>query len=170
MSISGASHTKQLSIKKQLELLKKALGSPNSINELTRNILLPALRSQGAFAALCLPEASIVSMSLNTHKTIADDILVNGYEELNDYRKAAFDRLIAAEETINEPARGTLYWYKDQLERKTKMLDQVANEIVLMTERLDEILKLAADMAITAGREAEFNKRRNELLRKYSKP
>ena len=99
-------------------------------------------------------------MSLNTHKSIAGDILDNGYEELNDYRKAVFDRLVAVEEAFNEPARGTLYWYKDQLERKTKTLDQVANEVVLMAERLDEILTLAGEMAITAGREAEFNKRR----------
>ena len=57
MDFSGTSHIKQLSIKKQLELLQVTLRNPNSIDKSTRNILLSALRSQGAFAALSLPEA-----------------------------------------------------------------------------------------------------------------
>lgn len=43
----------------------------------------------------------------------------------------------------------------------------IRNEVAEMSLRLDEVLSLAYQMAKAAGKEAEFSKRRNEILRKF---
>lgn len=163
------SRPKTTSVRKQFELLKQLTADPSSVADGVREVLLPALASQGALAALELPEMGIVGMSLNTHKAIANDELSGCYEAMNEYRKAALEKLKAAERRVAEPGRGTLNWYKSDAEEKSAKLQRVADDIALMSLQLDEVLKLGQQMAKAAGMEAEFNKMRAEILRKFKR-
>ncbi|WP_075256210.1 hypothetical protein [Herbaspirillum camelliae] len=158
---------KTASVRKQFELLQHVVKNPGSIAEPLRDALLPALASQGALAALELPEIGIVGMSLNTHKAIADEELLGRYAALNDYRKAALEKLRDIVRHAEKPGRGTIDWYKTELADKTAKLNRVANEIALMSQQLDEVLALAQHFAQEAGLNTEFHKRRSELLRKF---
>lgn len=158
---------KTASVRKQFELLQHVVKAPESIAEPLRDALLPALASQGALAALELPEIGIVGMSLNTHKAIADEELQGRYAVLNDYRKAALKKLKDVGRHPEKSGRGTINWYKTELAYKTAKLNRVANDIAMMSQQLDEVLALAQHMAQEAGLETEFQKRRSELLRKF---
>lgn len=158
---------KTASVRKQFELLQQLVKAPESLAASLRDALLPALASQGALAALELPEFGIVGMSLNTHKAIADEELQGRYPALNDYRRAALERLRDLDRHTDQPGRGTIEWYKTELADKTAKLNRVADDIALMSLKLDEVLALAQHMAQEAGKEAEFDKRRSELLRKF---
>ncbi len=163
------SRPKTTSVKKQFELLKQVISDLNSVASAVRDALLPALVSQGALAALELPEIGIVGMSLNTHKAIANNELSGGYEAINEHRKVALEKLKAAGRRSAAPGRGTLNWYKAEAEDKSAKLQQVADDIALMSLQLDEVLKLGQQMAKDAGKEAEFNKIRAEILRKFKR-
>lgn len=63
--------------------------------------------------------------------------------------------------------RGTIDWYKNELALKNEQLARVTNDIALMSQRLDEVLVLAQQMAEAAGKQDLFQKRRGELLRKF---
>ncbi len=158
---------KNTSVKKQYDLLAMVVKAPESVPKSVRDLLLPALVSQGALAAFELPDAGIVGMALNTHKAIANEALSGRYEALNDYRKAALKKLKAMEHQAAQPGRGTINWYKSELEEKSAQLKRVADDIAHMSLQLDEILKLSRHMAREAGMEKEFNKRRAEILRKF---
>lgn len=158
---------KSTSVRKQYELLKLIVKDPDSVAKPVRDLLLPALVSQSALAALELPEAGIVGMALNTHKAIANEELSGRYEALNDYRKAALEKLKAMERQAAQPGRGTINWYKRERDEKSAQLERIADDIAHMSLQLDEVLKLAQHMAKEAGKEQEFNKRRAEILRKF---
>ncbi|MCX4170310.1 MULTISPECIES: hypothetical protein [Paraburkholderia] len=158
---------KMASVKKQFELLQQVVKTPESVGGSVRDALLSALASQGALAAFELPEIGIIGMSLNTHKAIADAELQGGYQALNTYRKAALERLRELGRGADQPGRGTIDWYKSELADKAAKLNRVANDIALMSLQLDEVLALAQHMAQEAGKDAEFYKRRAELLRKF---
>mgnify|MGYP006900796921 CR=1 FL=1 len=155
------------SVCKEYELLRGVVRAPESIEESLRKAITPALSTQGSLAAFELPDAGIVGMSLNTHKTIADNVIEGGYEALNDYRKAALQKLKDLERRDERPGRGTIEWYKGELADKNEKLARVADDIALMSQRLDEVLALAQQMATAAGMQDEFQKRRGELIRKF---
>lgn len=161
---------KSASVRKVYELLKEIVRSPGLIDEKMRQIITPALSTQGGLAAFEYPELGIIRMSLNTHKAIANDAIEGGYDALNDYRKSALEKVKHLAKSEVRPSRGTIDWYKGELFEATKRLDKVTNDIALMSQRLDEVLALAQDMAREAGKEDEFYKRRGELLRKFRTP
>ncbi|MFM0148022.1 hypothetical protein [Paraburkholderia sp. RL18-085-BIA-A] len=167
--ISEMVRTKATSVVNLFKLLKDVVKAPESIEKPLRDALLPALTSQGMLAALCIPEAAIVGMSLNTHKAIANELeqLDGGYAALNDYRKAALSKLKDVDRIPELPGRGTIDWYKNELEEKNKELSCVANDIALMGLKLNDVLLLAHDMARKANQEEDFYKRRSEILRKF---
>ena len=122
---------------------------------------------KGDLAAFDYPEAGVVGMSLNTHKAIANKVLEGGYEALNDYRKAPSKSLRNLGRRRRRAGRGTIDWYKNELALKNEQLARVTNDIALMSQRLDEVLVLAQQMAEAAGKQDLFQKRRGELLRKF---
>ena len=160
---------KTVSVRKLFKMLQDVVKNPESIEGPLRAALLTALASQSTLAALCLPEAGIVGMSLNTHKAIANDLdeLEGGYEALNDYRKAALSKLRDLDRQTQRPGRGTIDWYRKELEDKSEELSRVANDIALMGQKLDDVIALAHEMALAACMETEFYKRRSEILRKF---
>lgn len=158
---------KSTSVRKEYELLRSLVRSSESVDESMRKTITPALSTQGSLAAFELPDVGIVGMSLNTHKAVADNVIEGGYEALNDYRKAALQKLKDLERMDERPGRGTIEWYKGELADKNEKLARVANDIALMGQRLDEVLALAQQMATAAGMQDEFQKRRGELLRKF---
>lgn len=158
---------KSASVRKEYELLRSLVRAPESVDEPIRKAITPALSTQGSLAAFELPDAGIVGMSLNTHKAIADNVVEGGYKALNDYRKAALQKLKDLERRYERPGRGTIEWYKGELADKNEKLARVADDIAFMGQRLDEVLALAQQMATAAGVQDEFQKRRGELLRKF---
>lgn len=150
-------------------VLKLLVKTPLEVNEALRLAIIPALATQGSLAAFEHTEAGIVGMSLNTQKAIAKDALAGGYDTLNDYRKAALAKVRELETRESAPGRGTILWHQDELAAKNVELKGVADDIALMSQFLDEVLKLAQDMSVGSGKQAEFKKRRGELLRKFPK-
>ncbi len=161
---------KSASVRMEYELLVKLVRAPESVDEKLRETISPALSTQGSLAAFEYTESGIVGMSLNTHKSIANNIIDGGYEALNDYRKAALEKLKELQTRGDRAGRGTIDWYKDELATKSEQLARIANDIALMSQRLDEVLALAQQMAEAAGKQDEFQKRRGELLRKFKQP
>lgn len=164
------SQPKSESVRKEYELLRAIVRAPESVDEMLREAIRPALSTQGSLAAFEHPESGIVGMSLNTHKVIASKVIDGGYEAFNDYRKAALEKLKGLSRREELPGRGTIDWYKNELAMKNNQLARVANDIVLMSQRLDEVLALAQQMSEAAGKQDEFQKRRGELLRKFKQP
>lgn len=161
------SQPKATSVSNQYDLLAKVVQQPDEIDEALRQSLLVALATQGTLAAFDHLELGIVGMSLNTHKTVADQTIKGGYNALNDYRKAALARLKDLREVQSRPGRGTLDWYKSELAIKTQSLERITNDVALMSKRLDEVMDLAYQMAADSGRLDEFQKRSGELMRKF---
>lgn len=158
---------KSASVRKEYELLRNLVRAPESVDATLRGAIALALSTQGSLAAFEHPDAGIVAMSLNTHKAIADKVIEGGYDALNDYRKAALQKLKDLESRDERPGRGTIEWYKGELANKNEKLARVADDMALMGQRLNEILALAQQMATAAGMQDEFQKRRGELLRKF---
>lgn len=161
---------KSASVRTEYELLKNIVRAPESVAVALREAISPALSTQGSMAAFEYPESGIVGMSLNTHKTIAGNVIAGGYEALNDYRKAALEKLKEHQKRGERAGRGTIAWYKDELAAKNEQLARIANDISLMSLRLDEVVALAQQMAEAAGEQDEFQKRRDELFRKFGEP
>lgn len=164
-----SSEIKSASVRNQLELLKHIIDDPTSVPKEITDLLRTALLSQGALAALELPERGIVGMSLNTQKAVANNELIGRYEAINEYRKAALEKLKFAERRASVPNRGTLIWYKSEIDSKTVSLKRVTDDVALMSQQLGEVLQLAQKMAHKAGLEAEFNALRAEILRKFKR-
>lgn len=160
---------KSASVRKEYELLRCLVSSPESVDEALRKEIIPALSTQGTLAAFEHSDVGIVGMSLNTHKSIADKVIEGGYEALNDYRRAALKKLKELELREERPGRGTIEWYKKELAEKNEKIARIANDIAFMGQRLDEVMALAQQMAAAAGMQEEFNKRCLELLRKFKK-
>ncbi|WP_292038169.1 hypothetical protein [Massilia sp. UBA6681] len=158
---------KSASVKAEFELLKEIVRSPHSVDEKLREAVVPALATQGALAAFEYAERGIVSMSLNTHKAIANTVVEGGYQVVNDCRKAALEKLKEHQEVGSRITRGTIDWYKKELAMKNRQLDRIVDDIAFMSTRLDEVMALAQEMAIAAGKLDEFMKRHGQLLRKF---
>jgi hypothetical protein len=158
---------KSASVRIEYELLIEIVRAPESLAAALREAISPALSTQGSLAAFTYMESGIVGMSLNTHKAIANNIIAGGYEALNDYRKAALEKLKEFQKRGERAGRGTIAWYKDELAAKNEQLARIADDISLMSLRLDEVVALAQYMAEAAGKQDEFQKRRDELVRKF---
>jgi hypothetical protein len=169
-SVHEKSLPKSASVRKEYEVLKALVTAPNLVDEGLRAAIMLALATQGSLAAFEHAESGIIAMSLNTHKALANSVVEGGYEALNDYRKAALIKLRDFEERESAPGRGTIDWYKNELSTKNTQLTQVADDIAIMSQRLDEVLRLAQEMAKAAGQQEAFKKRRGELLRKFKRP
>ena len=159
---------KSASVRTEFELLRELVRTPESVDEMLREAICPVLKTQGRLAAFEYPESGIVGMSLNTHKAIANNVIDGGYEALNDYRKVALEKIKEFHRRVELPSRGTIGWYKAELALKNEQLSRVVNDIALMSQRLDEVLALAQQMAEAAGKQDEFQKHRGELLRKFN--
>jgi hypothetical protein len=158
---------KSASVRNEYELLQKLVHEPGSVDQTLRETIASALVSQSDLAAFEHFDTGIVGMSLNTHKAIAHQVIEGGYKTLNEYRRAALQKLREFERRKEGPGRGTINWYKIALAEKNEKLIRVANDIALMSQRLDEVLALAQQMAAKASMLDEFQKQRDELLRKF---
>ncbi|MHA7685095.1 hypothetical protein [Cupriavidus sp. PET2-C1] len=166
MQLRDAS-TKRKSVQNEFELMRKLAHAPHSIKVDLRKAVEPALATQAALARFEYPNEGIVSMSLNTHKAVADGVLDNGYASLDAYRRAARQKLKELPENEDTAKRGTLRWYKDKLEEQIDDVRRIANSISQMTQCLDDVLRLAHQMAEKAGEQDYFRKRAAEVVAKF---
>lgn len=158
---------KYTSVRKEYELLLTIIRSPKSVDKNIKESITLALKTQSSLAAFEHIDSNIVGMSLNTHKAIADNVIEGGYMAFNQCRKLAFQKLKKIEQMNELPNRGTIDWYKNELAEKNKKIAQIANDIAFMSQRLDEVMALAQQMAISAGLLDQFQKQQAELLRKF---
>jgi len=155
------------SVVAELYLLKDCCKDSAGINEELRALLLASLSSQAGLASLELVDKKIVSMSLNTHKSAADSVIVGGFKTLDSYRKAALDSLRKHLVTLSQPARGTIAFYKQKLEEQEAENAALRGEMVILAERLNETMAYARKLAINAKKSEEFLQMQSEFLRKF---
>jgi hypothetical protein len=155
------------SVVAELLLLKECCTAPSSIEGPLRALLLDKLKSQGGLASLEWTENGIASMSLNTHKSAAAEVLVGGFKTLDSYRKAALKSLQEHAVASTRPPRGTIAWYKTQFESESKENSDLIDEITLLTDRLESVMDFARKLAIKANKTEEFLALQSDLLRKY---
>lgn len=165
--IDEINHSKSTSVRKEYELLLTIIRSPESIDKNIRELITLALKSQSSLAAFEHIDSGIIKMSLNTHKSIADSVIEGGYKALNQCRKIAIQKLKKIEQMNELQNRGTIEWYKNELAKKNEKIARIANDIAFMSQRLDEVMTLAQQMAISAGLLDHFQKQQAELLRKF---
>jgi len=166
----AATRPRKVSVVNTFELLRRFHEDSESISDVTRSLLKGAVSSQGRLSAFSCPEFEILSMSLNTQKAIADGVLDGGYAALDEYRKAVSEKFKAGERRQAAKLRGTVEWYKEQLAQQTETVARLVDEIALMSQRLDEVMALAGQMANSAGRNEEFHKVVGEMMRKFRRP
>jgi len=155
------------SVVAELDLLKYCCKDSARIDEGLRALLLSSLSSQGGLASLELVDKKIVSMSLNTHKSAADSVIVGGFKTLDSYRKAAFENLHKHLETLSQPARGTISFYKQKLEEQIAENAALRGDMVVLAARLDETMAYARKLAIDAKKSEEFLEIQSGFLRKF---
>lgn len=155
------------SVVAELLLLKECCATSSSIEGPLRAILLDKLKSQGGLASLEWTEKGIVSMSLNTHKSAAGEVIVGGFKTLDLYRKSALKSLQEHVVASTQPPRGTIAWHKKQSESTSAENDALIDEILLLTGRLERIMDFARKLAIEANKTEEFLALQNELLRRF---
>jgi hypothetical protein len=155
------------SVVAELHLLKDCCKDSAEIEDELRALLLASLSSQGGLASLELVDKKIVSMSLNTHKSAADSVIVGGFRTLDSYRKAALDNLRKHLETLSQPARGTIAFYKQKLEEQETENAALRGEMVVLAARLNETMAYARKLAIDAKKSEEFLQKQSEFLRKF---
>jgi len=155
------------SVVAELLLLKECCTASSSIEGTLRVLLLDKLKSQGGLASMEWTEKGIVSMSLNTQKSAAGEVLVGGFKTLDSYRKAALKSLEEHVLASTRPLRGTIAWYKTQFESANKENADLIDEIMLLTDRLESVMSFARKLAIKANKTEEFLALQSDLLRKY---
>lgn len=155
------------SVLAELLLLKDCCSDSSNVEEQLRTLLLDKLKSQGGLASLEWRERGIVSMSLNTQKCAAGDVIVGGFKTLDSYRKAALDRLKQRLVVSARSTRGTIEWYKTECQRKNAENDALINEINLLTGRLNGVLEYTRKLAVKANKSEEFLGLQSDLLRKF---
>lgn len=155
------------SVVAELHLLKDCCKDSAEIEDELRALLLASLSSQGGLASLELVDKKIVSMSLNTHKSAADSVIVGGFRTLDSYRKAALDSLRKHLETLSQPARGTITFYKQKLEEQEMENAALRGEMVVLAARLNETMDYARKLAIDAKKSEEFLQMQSAFLRKF---
>lgn len=155
------------SVVAELWLLKECCTNTPGIEEPLRALLMEKLKSQGGLASLEWKERGIMSMSLNTHKSAAGDVIVGGFKTLDSYRKAALISLHDHLLLFTRPTRGTIAWYKAESESKSVKNEALIDEILLLTGRLERVLGYARNLAIKANKSEEFLALQSELLRRF---
>lgn len=160
---------KARSIVAELKLLRVAIDSPDNIDVELREKLLSVLVSQSGLARFDWEPLHIIGMALNTHKVIANKILDGCYQMLNEYRKAALARLLDTKHRDQSPKRGTNEFYKEQLLKQQNKIKHLQDEIAIMSQKLDDYLLFAHQVAVETGRLDIFKDRQINLLKKYYK-
>lgn len=155
------------SVVAELSLLKECCITSSDIDEPLRALLMDKLKSQGGLASLEWKERGIVSMSLNTHKSVAGEVIVGGFKTLDSYRKAALKGLQEHLVVSARPARGTIAWYKTESESKGAENETLIDEILLLTGRLERVMAYARKLAIKANKSEEFLALQSELFRRF---
>lgn len=164
---SGHSSPSRASVVTQHKLLEDCCRNPLSVEEDLRAALLNVLKSQGSFARFNWPAKNIIGMSLNTHKTAANETLAGGYTSLDSYRKAALQSLLELRKAEARPTRNTIGWYKTQQELKDVENGKLIDDMAVMAQRLDETMEYARKLAKKANKAEEFLEKQTELLRKF---
>lgn len=154
-----------------MQLLKELYETPGQIESGIKEELILALATQGKLSAFSCEARQISGMSLNTQKLVAEEELPGGFAALNARRKATklkIEELEAIEARRNlSSKRETIPWYKQELKVSNATIDQLTDELFTMSQRLDEVVAFAYDVAAQSGQREYFSKVLMELTLKF---
>jgi hypothetical protein len=122
-------------------------------------------KSQSDISKLDIPEKSIIPMSLNTLKAVADEYLDGGWEALDRLRKTALNTVRKASINKGKPSRGSVNDLKSQLEASKKESQNFLNEIGRFADQYKNLLEVAR---IEASQNANFSVRFKNHQERYS--
>lgn len=121
------------SIINELQLLEDIISSPGQFNDIC---YLEALRSQSNFAYFSLSERNILSISLNTQKTYANEFLKLGYTHLNHLRSTAYQQLVDLKKS---PPKATQESLKDKNLKLIKKIDKLEKQNIKLVKAFTDI-------------------------------
>ncbi|REG60864.1 hypothetical protein B0G80_3688 [Paraburkholderia sp. BL6669N2] len=93
-----------------------------------------AIQNQGNLAKLTYPAREILPMSLNTLKAHANDWQVQGWQELDELRLHALEKVTSTRAADNSPKPGTKADLEQRVESLTKERDDALEDLALLTD------------------------------------
>ncbi|MGS1073512.1 hypothetical protein [Burkholderia glumae] len=139
------------SISARMALLRALLHSaiPDDVD---KNRLVHFVSTQGALAKLDLPELSIKPISLNTLKQQAHKA-GDKWKQLDGLRLTVLEHLKFTPKTGAEnPRRRTIEWYKRRVDELEEELNDLRQELVVVTRAFDKAFFNARFMAQSSGK------------------
>ena len=121
--------------------------------------LTDSLRSQGALAGFCSEEHGIVSMSLNTFKTIANE-LYGSFDKVDAWRTAAFAALQQKAQSEDGPAPQTKLWLQQRLAEAEGDIQTLLEDLGLVTNAFARLAGFTQSLARELGDDAQVRWRK----------
>jgi hypothetical protein len=153
--------SKHDSINACYSLLNDIINNPTKHRSFNTSLLI----SQNALASCEMPTHGIMPMSLNRWKHYANEILHEGWRELDKLRKQALNTLIDNEKGGSSPSRGTLADLQVRLSTSEGDNQKYINEIVRFSEQYKNLLEFCHIQARQSG---SFKSGFDKHLKRYS--
>ncbi|MFM0502910.1 hypothetical protein [Paraburkholderia caffeinilytica] len=106
-----------------------------------------AIQTQGNLAKLKYPAREILPMSLNTLKAHANDWQLQGWQELDELRLHAFEKVISTRAADNSPKPGTKADLEQRVDNLTKERDDALEDLALLTAAYHRTMQNARSYA-----------------------
>lgn len=151
---------KCISVINSFDLLMKIIDEPT----LASPMIAEALKSQGAFAALNLPEYNIIQMSLNSMKTYSNHNSNITWDALNKYREAAKLKYQQHQQLVNKPGRGSRADLAMRYDEIKADLKQKCNSIIQYIDMYQDLLTISKDHAL---HDSSFAARIERHIKRY---
>ncbi|HBC3607000.1 hypothetical protein [Vibrio parahaemolyticus] len=145
----------QLKVLKTRDFLKEIIAYPKTFKE--DKELLKQLKSQGGLAKFECQERNIEPCALNTFKTNADEVINEGFDEIDKLRKNAVDAL-ESEIKGKKSRKGNLNTHAGQKKRisdQKKEIEALQRENMLLTALLRESRSKMKTLAMYKGTEEQ---------------
>lgn len=133
-------------VRKKCDLLLDVISNPTKYKD--NETLSNSLKSQGALASYENEELGIKKCSLNTLKTASIEYLTRGFEEINELRLSAKDKLESAHEDKSENTK-TIAGSKRKVDRLKNELERVRERNYLLSIIVSEMKSKMKELATT---------------------
>ncbi|KJG10176.1 hypothetical protein C0W96_06580 [Photobacterium kishitanii] len=159
MKVLERNHQKILETKK---LLESIISDPEPFKE--DEIIKKSLISQGAIAKYENRELGIFSCSVNTYKSVSNDLLLRGFTEIDKLRLHAQDAILGKKNKAKKPPKGRIAALEDELKelKKSAEIDKKTIELLILSHQ--EILASSKQIAFSNKSIEERCKLYNEMV------
>lgn len=131
------------------DLLREIIQNPCSFAD--NEILIKALESQGAISKLSDTGRGILASSLNTVKRVSNHVLEGGFDALDSLRTAASDSIDEHKAKMQQSPKTTKASLQIELQENKKTLQQILEDLFLVTAALDKSMKQSRSYAKRAA-------------------